>query len=116
MKPVIVVGSLNVDLVIRSDRFVAPGETMHGTSFSMVSGGKGANQAAASARLGYPTRLFGRVGDDGFAPRLLGDLDAAGVDISAVDTVPGWLDSTTRHRRHCLRAMATVPASSTTRA
>jgi ribokinase len=89
MKPIVVVGSLNVDLVLHADHFVAPGETMHGTSFNIVSGGKGANQAAASARLGYPTQMFGRVGKDGFAPRLHADLKAAGIDISNVETVIG---------------------------
>ncbi|WP_263382275.1 ribokinase [Granulicella arctica] len=88
-KPVIVVGSLNVDLVVVAERFVTPGETMLGKSFRVVSGGKGANQAAASARLGYPTQLFGRVGDDGFGSRLIGDLEAAGVDVSGVGSVPG---------------------------
>ena len=88
-KAVVVVGSVNVDLVVAAKRFVDPGETMLGKSFHVVSGGKGANQAAAAARLGYPTRLFGRVGDDGFGSRLLGDLKAAGVDVAGLGTVPG---------------------------
>jgi ribokinase len=89
MKPVVVVGSLNVDLVMATERFVRPGETMQGKEFHIVAGGKGANQAAAAARLGYPTQIFGRVGDDGFAPRLLAALEAAGVDVSGVEVTPG---------------------------
>ena len=88
-KPVVVVGSLNVDLVLVTERFVEPGETMAGQDFQIVAGGKGANQAAAVAGLGWPVRLFGRVGDDGFGGRLLSELEAAGVDVRGVETVAG---------------------------
>jgi len=89
LKPVVVVGSLNVDLVVSTERFAAPGETITGQEFHTFSGGKGANQAAAAARLGYPTRMFGFVGEDEFAPRLLRDLVATGVDVSEVEVRPG---------------------------
>ncbi len=88
-KRVAVVGSVNVDLVVTAERFAAPGETMTGRDFQIVSGGKGANQAAAAARLGARTQLFARVGDDGFAAGLLKDLRKAGVDITHVESNPG---------------------------
>ena len=88
-KLVVVVGSVNIDLAVTAERFAAPGETMTGRSFQMVSGGKGANQAATAARMGARTQLFARVGSDSFAPRLLKDLEAAGIDITHVESVPG---------------------------
>ena len=86
---IVVVGSANVDLVVFADRFPAPGETLAGTDFKMLAGGKGANQAAAAARMGAATRLLARVGDDLFAPMLRAELSGAGVDTDGVETVPG---------------------------
>lgn len=86
---VVVVGSINMDLVIRAERFVAPGETLSCQDFRMFSGGKGANQAAASAKLGVPTQLFARVGDDVFASMLKEELAAANVDVTQVQSGPG---------------------------
>ncbi len=88
-KRIAVVGSVNVDLVVAAERFAAPGETITGRDFKTFSGGKGANQAAAAARLGARTQLFARIGDDGFAPGLLKDLRKAGVDIACVESTPG---------------------------
>ena len=86
---IVVVGSANVDLVVFSKRFPAPGETLDAKEFRIFAGGKGANQAAAAARMGIPTRLIARVGKDVFAPMLRAELSSAGVDVHAVETVTG---------------------------
>jgi ribokinase len=75
-----VVGSLNMDLVARAPRIPQPGETIIGSDFHTVPGGKGANQAVAAARLGAQVSMVGRVGCDAFAESLLNNLAAAGVD------------------------------------
>ncbi|MFB2967984.1 ribokinase [Aerosakkonema sp. BLCC-F183] len=79
MKKVIVFGSINIDLVARSPRLPIPGETILGRDFFTAPGGKGANQAVAAARLGIPTQLVGRVGDDDFGRSLLTHLQTFGV-------------------------------------
>ncbi len=84
-----VVGSLNLDLIVRVARFPRPGETLLGADFITAPGGKGANQAVAAARLGAEVRMVGRVGDDPFGGRLLMALDEAEVDRSAVLTTSG---------------------------
>lgn len=81
---VVVVGSLNMDLVIRSERHVKPGETMNGYGFRTICGGKGANQAIACARLGADTSMIGCVGRDNFGQRLKLQLNENGVDCSGV--------------------------------
>ena len=81
---VVVFGSINMDLVVRTPRLPAPGETLTGVTFLTSSGGKGANQAVACARLGAPTRLIGRLGDDVFGRTLREGLHANGVDVSGV--------------------------------
>ncbi len=83
-KPIIVVGSINMDLVANTHHIPAAGETVSGTGFQIHPGGKGANQAVAVARLGYPVHMIGRVGDDAFGRQLREGLASAGVDISAV--------------------------------
>ena len=77
---VTVVGSLNMDLVIRAPRIPQPGETIIGDAFHTLSGGKGANQAVAAARLGAQVTMVGRVGNDPYADALLQSLSAAGVN------------------------------------
>lgn len=77
---VTVVGSLNMDLVARTPRLPRPGETIIGSDFHTVPGGKGANQAVAAARLGAQVSMVGRVGNDVFAETLLDNLAAVGVD------------------------------------
>jgi ribokinase len=77
---VIVVGSLNMDLVTRAPRIPQPGETIIGSGFHTLPGGKGANQAVAAARLGARVSMIGRVGNDAFGGLLLDNLAAAGVD------------------------------------
>jgi ribokinase len=79
-KPIVVVGSLNMDLVVRAPRQPGPGETILGGPFHTIPGGKGANQAIAIARLGYPVVMVGRVGTDAFGQALLENMAAAGVD------------------------------------
>jgi ribokinase len=90
---VVVVGSINMDMVARSVRLPAPGETLVGEGFDMSPGGKGANQAVAAARLGAPTAFVGRLGTRLHGDDLLGALAAEGVDCSgvAIDTqaLPG---------------------------
>jgi ribokinase len=75
-----VVGSINIDLVIHTPRTPQPGETVFGTTFNTIPGGKGANQAVAAARLGGRVAIVGRVGNDQFGRPLLDNLAAAGVD------------------------------------
>ena len=75
-----VVGSLNMDLVVRAPRIPQPGETIIGGDFHTVPGGKGANQAVAAARLGAQVSMVGRVGRGAFAGPLLKNLAAAGVE------------------------------------
>ncbi|WP_312180389.1 ribokinase [Arthrobacter sp.] len=81
---VVVVGSLNADLTVRTDRFPSPGETLGGSELVIVPGGKSANQAAAAAVLGAEVRLFGAVGADGHGDLLVKAASDAGVDASRV--------------------------------
>jgi ribokinase len=89
MKSIVVVGSINLDLVCTGKRIPAPGETVTGERFQTFHGGKGANQAVAIARLGYPVSMVAKVGDDEFGVRLRQGLEDAGVDVSAVGTARG---------------------------
>jgi ribokinase len=82
-----VVGSVNIDLVFRTPRLPAVGETMHGHDFQQIRGGKGANQAVAAARLGAPVKFVGAVGDDGFGEDARRGLSADGIDLSNLVTV-----------------------------
>jgi ribokinase len=86
---VVVVGSLNMDLVTRAERLPRPGETLIGQSFATVSGGKGANQAVASARLGAKVSMIGCVGADGYGEQLRAALLAEQIDCQALTTVEG---------------------------
>jgi ribokinase len=84
---VVVVGSLNMDFVVQVARLPAPGETVLGSGFQTIPGGKGANQACAAGRLGgsaVRTCMVGRVGMDPFGDQLKASLAAAGVDVSTV--------------------------------
>ena len=93
-KSIVVLGSLNMDLVMVTPRIPASGETMHGSSFNSHPGGKGLNQAVAVQRLlpkegGWKTYMIGRTGDDEFSGKLRESLSNEGIDISEVDTAPG---------------------------
>ena len=81
---IIVFGSLNMDLVVRTPRLLQAGETLIGSDFYTTPGGKGANQAVAAAKLGIPTELVGRVGEDAFGLELLAELRAVGVGVEGV--------------------------------
>jgi len=85
----LVIGSVNMDLVVRVDHVPVPGENVRGEALEMIPGGKGANQAVACARLGAETTLLARVGDDPFGRRLLEELAGAGVRTDAVRAVDG---------------------------
>jgi len=92
-KYIVVLGSLNMDLVMETPRMPAPGETMHGKQFHSSPGGKGLNQAVAAARLlqGTDIKVYmvGRVGDDEFSDRLISSLVTEGIDVSQVKQVKG---------------------------
>jgi ribokinase len=81
---VVVVGSVNADLVVAVEALPGPGETVAGGRFARWGGGKGANQAVAAARLGASVALVGAVGDDPFGDDAVRELAAEGVDVSAV--------------------------------
>lgn len=88
MRHIVVVGSLNMDLVTQASRFAAPGETILGQQFKTFMGGKGANQAVAAARLGAQVSLIGAVGDDDFGQALLQGLQQEGVATTGVVVLP----------------------------
>ena len=88
-KPIVVVGSINMDLVASTPRIPLAGETLIGSDFTTSPGGKGANQAVAVARLGFPVQMIGAVGEDVFGEGLLKNLRQAGVGADAVARVAG---------------------------
>jgi len=81
---VVVIGSLNIDLVVLADRLPEPGETVLGGQFATHDGGKGANQAVAAARAGARVSMIGAVGSDAHGQRALAALAAEGIDTSRV--------------------------------
>ena len=81
---IVVIGSLNADLVQKVDRLPKPGETIAGGNLETFSGGKGANQAVAAGRMGARTSMIGQVGNDSLAALLLDSLRDAGVDCGSV--------------------------------
>ena len=88
---ILVIGSINMDVVLKAEKFPAPGETVLGTELSLIPGGKGANQAVALSRLGASASLLGRVGADPWGEELAGKLRENGVDtenVAAVDSLP----------------------------
>lgn len=91
-KKIVIVGSLNIDLVVRTVHLPRPGETVRGSDFGTYPGGKGANQAVAAARLAPEdiiVHMVGRVGQDGFGTSLLQSLSESGVNVDQVLKVPG---------------------------
>ncbi len=88
-KPIVIVGSVTMDLVTRTRQIPQIGQTLIGTSFESTPGGKGANQAVAAARLGYPTDMVGMVGEDAYGEALLDNLASAGVQTAAMARVAG---------------------------
>jgi ribokinase len=85
MGKIVVVGSLNMDMVVRTAGHPKPGETVLGGEFQTFPGGKGANQAVAAARLGADVQMIGKVGKDAFGKQLLDGLVQDGVDIRYID-------------------------------
>lgn len=84
MKKICVIGSLNMDLVVNVDEMPKKGQTLIGSSFKEVPGGKGANQAVAIARLGGDINMIGKVGNDGFGKTLIDQLKIDKVDTQYV--------------------------------
>ncbi|WP_087113222.1 ribokinase [Parendozoicomonas haliclonae] len=89
MKNILVLGSVNADHVLRLEHFPRPGETLTGSSYNVIPGGKGANQAVACARLGGQTRFMACVGEDGIGHEMVKGFAADGIDIDAVSLVSG---------------------------
>ena len=94
MSDILVVGSINADLVVRAPRFPQPGETISGGDLKIIPGGKGANQAVAAARQGTSVAMVGCVGNDSFGPELINNLKQNDVDTSHVRTDPGSASGT----------------------
>src|ERR1019366_10253548 len=88
-KPIVVVGSVTMDMVTRAKNIPRVGQTLIGTGFETTPGGKGANQAVAAARVGYPVKMGGMVGQDVYGPALLENLTHAGVGTDAMEPVAG---------------------------
>ncbi len=88
-KKIVVVGSITMDLVTRTPQIPRIGQTLIGTGFDTTPGGKGANQAVAAARLGYPVAMVAKVGTDVYGPQLLDNLGRAGVDTTAMVQTKG---------------------------
>lgn len=84
MSDILVIGSLNADLVVKSPRFPQPGETISGEDLQIIPGGKGANQAVAASRQGMAVAMVGRVGNDSFASFLVDNLKKNNIDTSHV--------------------------------
>ncbi len=80
MKKILVIGSSNTDMVIKTDKIPSPGETILGGTFLMNPGGKGANQAVAAARLGGKITFVAKIGDDLFGSETTGILKKEGID------------------------------------
>ncbi len=89
LKRVVVVGSINTDLVVTAGKLPARGETITGTSFRTFQGGKGANQAVAAAMLGAKVTMVGKVGDDAYGAESIRQLKRVGVDCAHVGIEPG---------------------------
>ncbi len=88
-KRIVVVGSINLDLVGATQRIPIAGETVAGLSFQTFPGGKGANQAVAAARLGASVSMVGKLGTDAFGAQLRQSLEKSKVDTNGIDVVPG---------------------------
>ncbi len=88
MGEILIVGSLNMDLVVRVPQMPKPGETIFGKGFQTIPGGKGANQAIAAARLGATVTMIGRVGKDDFGETLLQTMALEGVNTEHITQDP----------------------------
>lgn len=88
-KTILVLGSVNADHVLKVNHFPRPGETITGSSYDIIPGGKGANQAVACARLGGQTRFKACVGQDAFGREIIGKFAEDGIDTSLIDPIEG---------------------------
>ncbi len=88
-KTIVVLGSVNADHVLRVGHFPRPGETLTGSSYNIIAGGKGANQAVACARLGGQTQFMACVGQDGFGNEIIQKLNDDGINTETVEQVKG---------------------------
>ena len=86
---ILVIGSANMDMIVKSATLPKPGETVIGGTFSMVPGGKGANQAVAAARLGGPVCFLTCLGDDEFGQSLRATYEREGIDTRLLQTIEG---------------------------
>src|SRR5215470_13491850 len=108
MGRVVVAGSINMDVVATAERHPKIGETVAGHEVLYFPGGKGANQAVAAAKLGAPTMLIGRLGQDAFGSELKVFLAAQGVDLRFVRETPRSIPGPRSSRS----PMPTTPSSS----
>ena len=88
-KPIVIAGSISMDMVTLTPRIPGVGETVIGSRYSTTPGGKGANQAVAAARLGYPVEMVGKVGDDAYGQPLIESLRESGVGVGSMGIEPG---------------------------
>ncbi|MGM0499226.1 MAG: ribokinase [Bacillota bacterium] len=89
MSKILVIGSMNMDLVVETARYPKKGETLIGGKFEQIPGGKGANQALAAAKLGEDVEFIGACGNDSFAPRLVSSLENGGAKVDNIFKVEG---------------------------
>lgn len=89
MKKILVIGSLNMDSVIKTPHMPKPGETVMGTDISLVPGGKGANQAYAAGKLGGDVTMLGAVGKDAFGDTMLENLRSVNVNVEGIRQLEG---------------------------
>ncbi|WP_104401098.1 ribokinase [Vibrio penaeicida] len=88
MNGIVVLGSINADHVLQVPAFPRPGETLKGRNYRVIAGGKGANQAVASTRLGAETHFIGCVGDDPFGLGIRKQYQSDGIDVSGIKVEP----------------------------
>ena len=89
MRTIYVLGSLNMDLAIETNKIPVKGETVTGSNFSTCPGGKGLNQAIAAAKLGAKVKMLGAIGYDSFGERMFNSLKENGVDMSHIKPIKG---------------------------
>lgn len=88
MKTIIVLGSLNIDMVIQTNKMPEIGQTVLGETFDYFLGGKGANQAVAAAKAGANVKMIGKIGDDTFGKKILEHLVIDNVDVEDIQVIP----------------------------
>src|SRR5580658_3219195 len=89
MSKIVVIGSLNMDLIAIAPRLPVPSETLIGSQYLSEPGGKGANQAYAAAKLGGDVAMLGRIGTDDYGIRMRTNLEAVGCNVTALEAIEG---------------------------